>query len=316
MSYTTKEENMTDAQHIIDKIDNYLDKFSLKTCTSTTEELIAFIEEQWKQADEVKYTIYQSYIIIGRMVNEYIKQGSFEQMMFWLEEGDKHIRANDNPEYIRNYYKGECCLSCGNEEKALYYLNLCYAVEPDYIFSRAAFCYKFFNQHLEHPRELAEPEYDDEIEVEGELELPLWTSFFQMKDTIRCEVMLDYMEEEVTEEEAEDLLQKTMKYIEEKQEVILDRLLDQLLLKYKEWQPRYGYEGADKEAFMPDVENKEQFGRLITPLVIYIIIESLDDKPHIGYLFDCSWDSEHALGFMTYDNKVKDIGGADTAFCI
>lgn len=307
---------MIDAHTIVDKIDNYLDKFSLKASTATSEDLIAFIEEQWRQADEVKYTIYQSYIIISRMVNEYIKNGNFEQMIFWLNEGDKHTRANDNPEYIRNYYKGECCLSCGNEEKALYYLNLCYAVEPDYIFTRAPFCYTFFNQHLEEPRELPEPEYSEEIEVEGRLELPLWTSFFQMKDSIRCEVLLDYMEEEVTEEDAETLLNATLVDIKECEEEILHALLNSLLVKYKEWQPRYGYEGEDKEAFMPDVETKEQFGMLITPMVIYIIPESLDEPPHIGYLFDCSWDSEHALGFMTYKQEVEYIGGADSAFCL
>lgn len=307
---------MVDTPHIIEKIDAYLDRFGLKTNKVTTKDLITFIEQQWAEAGEEKYTIYQSYIIISRMVNEYIKQGDFEAMMFWLTEGDKHNRATDNPEYIRNYYKGECCLSCGNEEMALHYLNMCYAVEPDYIFSRAPFCYEFFNQHLKYPRVLAEPQYSDDIEVEGTLELPLWTSFFKMKESMRCEVLLDYLEEEVTEEEAKTLMVETLEELKEREEETLHKLLNSLLSKYKEWQSRYGYEGEDKDAFMPDVEDVQQFAMLITPMVVYIIPESLEEKPHIGYLFDCSWDSEHALGFMTYKYEVKRIGGADSAFCL
>ncbi|MEK6492760.1 DUF6985 domain-containing protein [Myroides odoratimimus] len=307
---------MEEAQVVIDRIYSYLDRYSLKTNTDTVEDLIAFIEEQWRIADDSKYNVQAASIIIGRMTNEYIRLKEFDNMMYWLDESDKHISRDRNPEHIRNYYKGECCLSCGNEEKALYYLNLCYAVEPEYIFTRAPFCYTFFNEHLEHPVVLPEHLDEDEVEIEVALELPFWKDFFKMKKPMRCEVLLDYLEEEISQEEAEALLLTTITQLKEKEQFILDRLLEGLMSKYKEWQPRYGYEGEDKDAFMPDVIAVEAFGMLITPLTVYIIPETLADSPHIGYLFDCSWDSEHALGFMTYNDKVEQIGGADSAFCL
>ncbi|EHO12655.1 DUF6985 domain-containing protein [Myroides odoratimimus] len=307
---------MEEAQVVIDRIYSYLDRYGLKTNTDTVEDLIAFIEEQWNLADESKYCIYDASIIIGRMTTEYIRLREFEKMMFWLDEGDKHSNKDRNPEYVRNYYKGECCLECGNEEAALHYLNLCYAVEPEYIFTRAPFCYEFFNQHLENPVQLSEPIEEDEVEIEMELELPLWKAFFKMEEAIRCEVLLDYIEDEVDEKEATELMNRIVKDVQENEQTILEELLSKLVSKYEKWQVQYGYEAEDKETFMPDIVDKNQFGMLITPMTIYIIPESWTEPPHIGYLFDCSWDREHALGFMTYDHKVEHIGGADSAFCL
>lgn len=308
---------MEDAHIVIDRIYNYLDKYGLKTNTKTLDEFIAYVEGQWAIADDRKYSIYNASIIIGRMTNEYIRLKEFDKMMFWLDEDDKHINRDRNPEYVRNYYKGQCCLECGNEEEALRYLNLCYAVEPDYIFTRLPFCYEFFNQHLETPRELpVNEDYDDEMEVECEFELPLWATFFKMEDNIRCKVLFDYLEDEVDEEEAEALMDRIVANIQENEQAILDELLAKLVIKYREWQPRYDYAEEDKVSFMPDITDVEQFGMLITPLVIYIIPESLEETPSVGYLFNCSWDSEHALGFMTLNDQVTSIGGADNAFCL
>lgn len=145
---------MSNAVSIINEIDIFLDKFSLKTNKLTNTDLIKFIEEKWKEADNEKYNIHQSSIIVGRMTNEYIRSKDFENMMRWLYEDDLVLTLEENPAYITNYYKGQCCLECGNEEKALEFLNLSYSEDPDYLFTRAPFCYEFFNNHLESPRQL------------------------------------------------------------------------------------------------------------------------------------------------------------------
>ena len=39
--------------------------------------------------------------------------GDAPNMLRWLSEMDKHARNNENPPYVSDYYKGECCLECG-----------------------------------------------------------------------------------------------------------------------------------------------------------------------------------------------------------
>ena len=35
---------------------------------------------------------------------------------------------------------------------------------------------------------------------------------------------------------------------------------------------------------------------------------------YIGFQFDCKWDAEQGLGFMTHENRVVKMGGADCSF--
>lgn len=303
-----------DAQTALDQIYNYLDKYSLKTSTATQADLISFVEEQWAVADETKYQIASAKIIMSRMVNEYIRLSDYDNMKVWLDQMDKHSSASDNPTYIRHYYKGECCLSCGNEEMALHYLNLCYKEQPDYIFTRAPFCYTFFNQHLDEPVVLPEPEESDELEIEGTVHLEKWSSFFQTNKPIRYQVLLDEMEEQATVEQLTDLAEQVLLSIQAQQPQLLTRLLDALFQEYRQWQPMYGYQGEDKEAFMPDVHTHQDFARLLTPMVIYILPTSMQETLAVGFLFDCSWDNEHGLGFLTKEGQVIDLGGANVAF--
>lgn len=65
---------------------------------------------------------------------------------------------------------------------------------------------------------------------------------------------------------------------------------------------------------MPDVTTIKGFANLISPTAIYVTSVFKDDLPYIGFLFSCSWDSEHGLGVMTHKNRIVEIGGADTAF--
>lgn len=80
----------------------------------------------------------------------------FKNMMRWLRMSDLHEVSKKHPAYVRNYYRGEQCLACGNEKEALRYLNLCYAEDQDYIFTRAPFVHKFFRKHLKPSKPLPE----------------------------------------------------------------------------------------------------------------------------------------------------------------
>lgn len=299
---------MSNAENIIDEISTFLDKFSLKKNTLTKEDLIHFIEQKWAEADDEKYNIYEAYIIAGRMTNEYIWSKDFENMMRWLEINDRHAASGRNEPYIRNYYRGQCCLECGNEEKALEYFYLCYNENPDYIFTRAPFCYEFFNKHLENPRELPkEEQYDDFLE---DIQLEEWQSFFEEEEIIPCEILFEDEEEEELTEEHEN----GINYLESNQTEILESILTELLKVYPKWQKDYGYSEEDKPDFMPDVKEIKDFADLISPSAVYITSVFKDDLPYIGFLFSCSWDSEHGLGVMTHKNRIVEIGGADTAF--
>lgn len=300
---------MSNAENIIDEISTFLDKFSLKKNKLTKEDLINFIEEKWAEADDEKYNIYQAYIIAGRMTNEYIWAKDFPNMMRWLDINDRHTASGRNEPYIRNYYRGQCCLECGNEEKALEYFYLCYNENPDYIFTRAPFCYEFFNKHLENPREIVKEE-EGEDDFFDSVALEEWQSFFGEEEIIRCEILFDDEEEgELTIEH-----ENGINYLETNQKEILQSILTELLKVYPQWQKDYNYSEEDKPDFMPDVMEIKGFASLISPAAVYITSVFKENLPYIGFLFSCSWDSEHGLGVMTHKNRIVKIGGADTAF--
>ena len=301
---------MSNAQVIIDEIDTFLDRSKLKTSKLTKQDLIAFIEQKWQQADDEKYNIHQGCIIIARMTNEYIWACDFDNMMRWLAMGDLHSSSRKNADYIHNYYKGQCCLKCGNEAKALEYFRLCYAEDPDYIFTRAPLCYEFFNRHLEHPRELPAPEVDDEPHYT--LKLKYWQTFFSEESAELPFAVLN---------KAGDRLrlfgkktQNGLSYLRQNQQQVLTHILDALLKKYPELQAIYEYPENEKQDFMPDVTSIDGFAELLSPTGFFVLPVYKDDIPYIGFGFHCSWDSEHGLGVMTHKDEVVEIGSADVAF--
>ena len=307
---------MSNAENIIDEISTFLDKFSLKKNKLTKDDLINFIEEKWAEADDEKFNIYQAYIISGRMINEYIWAKDFDNMMRWLEISDLHSASDRNPNYIKNYYKGQCCLECGNEEKALEYLFLCYNENQDYIFTRAPFCYEFFNKHLENPRALMKQDDNDESDDDDFLdavELEQWNSFFGTEEFIQLEILADNDDEEEEVEITEEH-ENGIEYLKENQKKILESILTELLKVYPDWQKRYDYSEADKPDFMPDIKQISDFADLISPTSIYITSVFKDELPYIGFLFSCSWDREHGLGLMMHKERIIEIGGADKAF--
>jgi hypothetical protein len=304
---------MSNAARIIDEIDQFLDRFGLKKNKLTSRDLIDYIEEKWKQADSKKYKLRAAYTIAGRMVTEYIELKDYANMARWLDEEDA-ASPFDNPEYINNRYRGECCLECGNEEKALHYLRLCHAENPEHIFTEAPpFVAEFFNQHLQHPVAMRErDEGDDEPLQSTSVKLKSWQSFFgEETEDLPCDV-LDADGELLTSLKASH--RKGLKYLQDNQQIILQSVLTALLKEYPALQRRYGYKGKEKRDFMPGVKEIKGFAPLLSPTCIYVLSRYKNRFPYMGYSFHCSWDAEHGLGVMMYQDQVVAIGGADVAF--
>lgn len=301
---------MADAKAIIAEIYTFLDKCLLKKSKCRQEDVIHFIEEKWRAADEEKYVLHDGCIVIGRMIREYIEKKDFANMMRWLAQDDLHASSKKNPAYIHNYYKGQCCLECGNEAEALKYFQLCYAEEPDYIFTRAPFCYEFFNQHLDEPRQL------EQVVLEELATFPLqeFLSFFQEENGEL------YYEIVKSNGDYGQRLNKKHKnglaYLQARQMDIVKNILTALLQKYPALQEKYHYSEEDKKIFMPDVTEIEGFADLLSPTAFYVLSVYRDELPYIGFSFFCSWEQEHGLGVMTHRNQVIALGDADMAFAV
>jgi len=145
-----------DAQKIMDEIGVFLDRSLLKKSKITKVEIIRFIEAKWAEADDEKYHIYASYIYAAH--NKWA--GDAPNMLRWLGDMDKHARSNENPPYVSDYYKGECCLECGAEQEALKFLRKSYEANEEYLFTRSPKVVEFFNAHLAEPKIL--PKFEDE----------------------------------------------------------------------------------------------------------------------------------------------------------
>ncbi|WP_297943866.1 hypothetical protein [uncultured Campylobacter sp.] len=108
-------------QKIMDEIGVFLDRSLLKKSKITKAEIIRFIEAKWA--------------------------GDAPNMLRWLGEMDKHARSNENPPYVSDYYKGQCCLECGAEQEALEFLRKSYEANRS-TFSPAAQRPRSFLMHI------------------------------------------------------------------------------------------------------------------------------------------------------------------------
>ena len=91
-------------------------------------------------------------------------------------------------------------------------------------------------------------------------------------------------------------------------------VLEGLLAEYPRLQRLYGYEGADREALMPDVSSSEDFRQLIGLHNVHVLQLLKDGIPYVGYEFGCTWDGEHGLGVFVHGTRVLEVGEAATAF--
>ena len=107
---------------------------------------------------------------------------------------------------------------------------------------------------------------------------------------------------------------RAFEYLTQHQEEIKNKVLDALLVEYKQLQELYGYEGDEKEEFMPDITHSSEFSSLIGLSAVHLMNVEKEGVGYVGFEFGCTWDEEHGLGIMTYKDRVIKVGEADSSF--
>ncbi|PID81148.1 MAG: hypothetical protein CR995_00615 [Clostridiales bacterium] len=144
---------------------------------------------------------------------------------------------------------------------------------------------------------------------EGKLYLEKWNDFYGKDLQLKLNVGGDRVVKQLTE-----VHQLGYSFLISQQKEILNIILNEVLDNYPTWQNEYGYDGKEKEIFMPDVSNVIDLRQLLYPEKVFIMDVELEKMPYIGIQFTCRWDEEHGIGVMFHKDRVVKIGGADIAF--
>lgn len=81
--------------------------------------------------------------------------------------------------------------------------------------------------------------------------------------------------------------------------------------EYAELQTKYAEFVSPAE--MPDISGPDDLNELIGFSAVHFHRAAKDGVGYTGIHLDCTWDAEHALGFMVHKTRVVEFGGADTA---
>lgn len=93
---------------------------------------------------------------------------------------------------------------------------------------------------------------------------------------------------------------------------IKEIILNAILPYYKQLQQQYGYEEDDES--MPNVTATSHFKNLIGLSSVHLLTVCKDGSAYVGYEFGCKWDEEHGLGVLMHQQRIIEIGAADTSF--
>ncbi len=69
--------------------------------------------------------------------------------------------------------------------------------------------------------------------------------------------------------------------------------------------------GAEIE--LPKKVDRKALASLVSLTTAHIHWAHKDGLAYVGYELACAWDDEHGVGVMTHQDRVVDVGGADTA---
>ncbi|WP_315115543.1 DUF6985 domain-containing protein [uncultured Clostridium sp.] len=151
-----------------------------------------------------------------------------------------------------------------------------------------------------------------EFGYEGTIELQSWNEFLtDLNGVYSLDIGGDMVEENPTISQEHIA---AYNYAIKNQNIIRDSIITVLMEKYPGLQSEYGYDEDEAVELMPDIKDKEDFKDLIGLSRIHIMNIFKDGIAYTGYEFTCTWDEEHGLGVMMYQNKVIAMGGADTSF--
>lgn len=106
----------------------------------------------------------------------------------------------------------------------------------------------------------------------------------------------------------------TINYILNNQQTIIQSILEKVNSDYSRLQNIYGYEGSEKDEFMPDLNTAIDIKRLIGFGNIHVSRFSKDGYAYYGLEGGCTWDDEHGIGLILNRDEVIEFGSADEAF--
>lgn len=144
---------------------------------------------------------------------------------------------------------------------------------------------------------------------EGNIILSSWRLFFEYKYEIGLNIGGDCFVNRIS-----IIHENGYSYLINEQENLLNLILEKILIQYPIWQETFKYEEEEKDMYMPNISDKSQLKKLISPSKIFIHNISVDNLPYIGIQFNCTWDDEHGLGILCYKNRIIKMGGSEIAF--
>jgi hypothetical protein len=144
---------------------------------------------------------------------------------------------------------------------------------------------------------------------EGTIKLDNWDNYYETDLKLVLNIGGDCIVDEIT-----DIHENGYRYLLDNQVDILRIVIDEIYSHYARWQEEYGYDEEEKRLIMPNMNDKQGLREILKPIRIFILDIESGGLPYIGIEFQCSWDEEHGLGVMFHENRVVEIGGADTAF--
>ncbi|MGC1494289.1 MAG: hypothetical protein WA790_00660 [Sulfitobacter sp.] len=95
-------------------------------------------------------------------------------------------------------------------------------------------------------------------------------------------------------------------------------LLDAVLKAYPEFRQQFfdDYDIEDNETDLPIITSTGNLPKVLMLQEVFVHQISKGDAPYVGYQFSCAWDDEHGLGVLMHNDRIVEIGGADTAYTL
>ncbi|MFV0290280.1 MAG: DUF6985 domain-containing protein [Mangrovibacterium sp.] len=200
-----------------------------------------------------------------------------------------------------------------NRENNLEFLKEAYNENSDINSYWSRPCRAFFAPYMDNSSqtEIVEEDKEEDENFSDYIELEQWSEFFNGDCDIIYELVGKRIVKKPTKKHTNGL-----KTLVTNQREVLDSMLNALLIKYPKMQEEFDYPINEKKEIMPEITSIEGFSELLSPTTIYIHSKYKDDLPYIGYLFSCTWDSEHGLGILMHNNEVIEIGEGSIAFSL
>lgn len=137
--------------------------------------------------------------------------------------------------------------------------------------------------------------------------LSSWNEIFKKEMKIDISLGGDSIKDDETDEEYE-----SYQYLLDNQKDIIVNVVNELYKQYPDLRKEYGYSKEDEGEYMPEVNNLDEYLKLINPHTIHFLAPQKDGYSYYGIEFSCEWD-EHGVGVMLHKSRIVKIGLADSA---